>query len=307
GGNTAIDVVRTLVRGETTPILVYRRRKKDMPAFQHEVDLAIKEGVQIIELVSPLEIQQQKGGYLLTLQQMKISGRDDMDRANAVPDRSGKQTLSVRAVFCAIGAQAGESWYLPADTADKRLNLSHTTFTMDNRPVIFGGDLTNRIKSVADAIASGKEAAMALDIYFKKGWQAIEQTIDECRVGGGPSLSMEIYRSGDRKERNPHIVLFDEINTDYFESSPRVPTTCGRNDMPTAPEPALSTEAAMKEAERCFNCGICNDCDNCRLFCPEMAVKRGDTREINMDYCKGCGICMTECPRNAIVLEEEKI
>ena len=75
-----------------------------MPAFQHEVNMAIKEGVEIIELVAPLQIQEQKGGYLLTLQQMKTSGRDEMGRANVVPDGSGNQTLSVRNVFSAIGA-----------------------------------------------------------------------------------------------------------------------------------------------------------------------------------------------------------
>ena len=309
GGNTAVDVARSLVRAGTNPILVYRRRKKDMPAFQHEVNMAIKEGVEIIELVAPLQIQEQKGGYLLTLQQMKTSGRDEMGRANVVPYGSGNQTLSVRNVFSAIGAEAGKSWYLPADNTGKSLNLTHTVFTVDDRPVIFGGDLTNQIKSVADAIASGKQAAMALDIYFKKGWEAIEESIDDCRVGDGSSLSMEIYRSGDRKKRNPYIVLFDEINTDYFESSSRVPATHGRNDihLPTEPEPALPTEAAIKEAERCFNCGICNDCDNCWLFCPEVAVGRGEKRVIDLDYCKGCGICVVECPRNAIVLEEESI
>jgi Pyruvate/2-oxoacid:ferredoxin oxidoreductase delta subunit len=28
-------------------------------------------------------------------------------------------------------------------------------------------------------------------------------------------------------------------------------------------------------------------------------------RGINLDYCKGCGVCATECPRNAMSLEEE--
>jgi Pyruvate/2-oxoacid:ferredoxin oxidoreductase delta subunit len=28
-------------------------------------------------------------------------------------------------------------------------------------------------------------------------------------------------------------------------------------------------------------------------------------RKINMDFCKGCGVCVTECPRNAMALEEE--
>jgi Pyruvate/2-oxoacid:ferredoxin oxidoreductase delta subunit len=65
----------------------------------------------------------------------------------------------------------------------------------------------------------------------------------------------------------------------------------------------------MREAERCFNCGICNQCDNCRLFCPDMAVIRDQSprgRCINYDYCKGCGICVVECPRNAMTLEEEQ-
>ncbi len=70
----------------------------------------------------------------------------------------------------------------------------------------------------------------------------------------------------------------------------------------------------MREAERCFNCGICNQCDNCRLFCPDLAIIRDIDRPpaapqpqgrwIDYDYCKGCGICVVECPRNAMTLEE---
>jgi Pyruvate/2-oxoacid:ferredoxin oxidoreductase delta subunit len=71
-------------------------------------------------------------------------------------------------------------------------------------------------------------------------------------------------------------------------------------------EATLSNSAAKEEAKRCFNCGVCNACDFCRLFCPEMAVIIKKTeRRINMDYCKGCGVCVTECPRNAMALEEE--
>ena len=66
---------------------------------------------------------------------------------------------------------------------------------------------------------------------------------------------------------------------------------------------------AIQEAGRCFNCGICNQCDNCFLFCPDLAVVRDETdpqgRYINYDYCKGCGLCVVECPRNAMVLIEE--
>jgi len=72
-------------------------------------------------------------------------------------------------------------------------------------------------------------------------------------------------------------------------------------------ESTLSKSAATCEAQRCFNCGTCNACDYCRVFCPEVAIIAEKAhRLINLDYCKGCGICVTECPRNAMALEEDK-
>jgi Pyruvate/2-oxoacid:ferredoxin oxidoreductase delta subunit len=120
---------------------------------------------------------------------------------------------------------------------------------------------------------------------------------------------MEIYLSGRRKTRNPAIVPFSGINTDYFAPAERQAppvlspeTRCGSFE---EVEGAYGRDAAVQEASRCFNCGICNDCDNCRLFCPEVAIYIDGTRCINLDYCKGCGICVVECPRNAMTLEEE--
>ena len=71
-------------------------------------------------------------------------------------------------------------------------------------------------------------------------------------------------------------------------------------------EQTFSEKNLIIETGRCFNCGICNGCDNCRIFCPDVAVILDDAgRRINLDYCKGCGICVAECPRNAMALEEE--
>jgi 2-oxoacid:acceptor oxidoreductase delta subunit (pyruvate/2-ketoisovalerate family) len=179
--------------------------------------------------------------------------------------------------------------------------------------VVFGGDLTNRTKTVVHAVASGKAAAMALDTYFREGFTTIRTQLKNCTAGGSEVLSMEIYMGGERRLRNPHVVRYDEINTDYFHFAPRItqPRLLKNERLRSFEEIDLKISAnlAIREAERCFNCGICNRCDNCYLFCPDVAVIRELTRgerQVNYDYCKGCGLCVVECPRNAMTLEEEE-
>jgi NADPH-dependent glutamate synthase beta subunit-like oxidoreductase/Pyruvate/2-oxoacid:ferredoxin oxidoreductase delta subunit len=311
GGNTAIDVARSLVRLGMTTTLVYRRRKQDMPAFKDEVEKADKEGVSIMELYSPLEINEDDGEYVLSLQRMKTSGMEtDRGRARVVPDSRIMHHLRVRKIIVAIGAEPSATWQFPSRKNAETLCLSHCTFTTFKPPILFGGDLTNTTKSVTDAVASGKQAAMALDIFFKQGRHTIADRLNSCLVGNGPALSMECYMGGKRSIRNPHIVSNDGINLDYFFRAPRVESeSLGINNRLNSFEEIESTfspNQAMEETRRCFNCGICNACDNCRIFCPEIAViLQGAKRKINLDYCKGCGICVFECPRSAMDLEEE--
>ncbi|MBN1930566.1 MAG: FAD-dependent oxidoreductase [Desulfobacterales bacterium] len=312
GGNSAIDIARSLIRLGAKPIIVYRRRKQDMPAFEHEIKMALEEGVQIQELLSPVRIDQDGSDYILSLQEMKVGEQDADGRARVVPKDSKTQSLRVNQVFSAIGAEPDEVWKVPPEKIPEILTLSHCTITQQDLPIVFGGDLTNSNKSVTDAVASGKQAAMALDTLFQKGWENINDRLSECRVGNSPALSMEIYMGGDRKNRSRHIVAYNEVNIDYFQPCNRVvslsvplqKSICSFDEI----DHTLSTTGAMSEAQRCFNCGICNGCDNCRLFCPEVAVTLEDNkRQINFDYCKGCGICVVECPRSAMVIEEKKV
>jgi NADPH-dependent glutamate synthase beta subunit-like oxidoreductase len=317
GGNTAIDVARSLVRLGTSPLIVYRRRAEDMPAFEPEVAMAVEEGVRIMELVAPIRIRKRSGesssrrtDYELTLQQMKVSNKEINGRARVIPDGEKTKTVTVQSIFVAIGADADALWHFPESEASKTLTLSHCRFVEQNLPLVIGGDLTSPVKSVTDAIASGKQAAMALDTYLRHGTDAVESRLATCRVGAGPALSMDVYLENDRQNRTAHIVSYDEIVADYFQTAGRIsaPSLDAKQRIQSFAEieSTLDKKAALDEAARCFNCGICASCDYCRLYCPEMAVMvEKAQRSINMDYCKGCGVCATECPRNAMALEEE--
>jgi NADPH-dependent glutamate synthase beta subunit-like oxidoreductase len=317
GGNTAIDVARSLVRLGASPLIVYRRRIQDMPAFEPEVAMAAEEGVRIMELVTPIGIREAIGdspsalpGYELTLQKMKVDGKDISGRARVIPDDDATVTIAVQNVFVAIGAVAEDLWQFPGSEKSFDLPFSHCRLFDQKMPVVYGGDLTTPVKSVSDAIASGKQAAMALDTFFKDGLDAIEERLAGCRVGAGSALSMDVYLGKDRKQRTSHTVSYDEIVSDYFQPAARsVPSTLDADQRLRSfseIESTLKDAAARNEAARCFNCGICAACDYCRLYCPEMAVVvEKARRSINMDFCKGCGVCATECPRNAMALEEE--
>ena len=308
GGNTAIDVARSLVRLGSHPIILYRRRIEDMPAFGQEIGLAQQEGVDIRELTIPVRMDKDARGITLQLQKMAMDGFEtDSGRARVMPIQGEQETLLVQQVFTAIGAEADNSWQ--QSEHGSCLHLSHCTLTNDSFPVARGGDMVNQVLSVSDAVASGKQAAMAIDSCFQEGWAFVEKRLADCRVGQGPAVSMESYLMNDVPLwRHSQIVGYHDINTAYFLPADRIePMLDGpieRRASFSGYRSDFTTRSASDEAGRCFNCGICNDCDNCRLFCPETAVSVEDTRRIDMDYCKGCGLCVVECPRGAMTLEE---
>ncbi|MEJ2224707.1 MAG: FAD-dependent oxidoreductase [Syntrophobacterales bacterium] len=56
GGNVAIDVACTARRLGSEVTIVYRRSREEMPAFHHEIEQALCEGVEIVYLAAPLKV-----------------------------------------------------------------------------------------------------------------------------------------------------------------------------------------------------------------------------------------------------------
>lgn len=277
--------------------------------------MALEEGVEMRELLVPQSVRSQGGRYRLILRKMTIDGHDRDGRGRIVP--AGETTdIDVERVFTAVGAQAAQAWFEPPSDRRNTKVLSHCTLLWEDgaRPLLYGGDLVNETKNITQAIASGKQAAMALDTFFQKGPDAVEARLAACRVGDGPALSMEVYLGGPRRLRSSHVVQHEEINRDYFRfesrmTQPRLLAEERRHSFDEV-DLRISANLSMREAGRCFNCGLCNQCDNCYFFCPDVAVKRGKDmtdRHIDYDYCKGCGLCAAECPRNAVTLGKEDL
>ena len=56
--------------------------------------------------------------------------------------------------------------------------------------------------------------------------------------------------------------------------------------------------AAVVDAEKCVECGICVD------VCPADAISVNGKAEIDHEKCTGCGACVDECSQDAISLIE---
>ena len=310
GGNTAIDVARSVIRMGKKATILYRRSKEEMPAFEDEIVEAIEEGVKIRYLVNPMRIQQRDSLKRLECLRMELGEKDETGRRRPIPVPNSNFFIEADSVIIAAGEEIEVS-FLPKGVERKEgIVLTRRDGSTGIKGIFAGGDLTSNQRTVAHAIGSGKKAALAMDCYLRG--KDSEEAIQQILIGEGPSLSIFRYLQPEERKMNPHVVAFEELNMDYFEPSKRQKQSKGLAkkrirgfEEVTSP---LTEDRAVREAERCFSCGTCNECENCYVFCPDTSViKAGEmfSHQMDYDFCKGCGICLSECPRGAISFKEE--
>jgi NADPH-dependent glutamate synthase beta subunit-like oxidoreductase/Pyruvate/2-oxoacid:ferredoxin oxidoreductase delta subunit len=313
GGNTAVDAARAALRLGAKPLILYRRTREEMPAFASEVHEAEEEGIEISLLTSPVKVISQNGRIAqLECVKNRLGPPDEDGRRRPVEIKGSNYTLEVDQVISAIGEEADLS------SLSKRMGIRENTVPTDERGatqqtgIFAGGDITLQPHTVVHAIASGKRAAIFIDSHLRK--QKWEGLFEALRVGEKGSLSMKRYLQ-EEKERVPlsgKTVLLKDLNLDYFEYQKRLKMPKAKVSRRTGSfeevNLGFNEDTAVEESRRCFNCGVCNLCDNCYIFCPDVAIQKGKEGELNIidyDHCKGCGICMEECPRDVVVMEVE--
>jgi Pyruvate/2-oxoacid:ferredoxin oxidoreductase delta subunit len=135
------------------------------------------------------------------------------------------------------------------------------------------------------------------------------------RFGGSGNFSITRYRHDDpirRAKPVNEVVPFEQLNMAHFTGAPGKPDRHRsfeeRRSSFAEANLGLTTNEALAEARRCFNCGVCNMCELCLIFCPDVAIKRhpsGHGFSLSYKYCKGCGVCVEECPRGAMTMTRE--
>ncbi len=172
GGNTAIDSARTAVRlGASKVMILYRRTREMMPAYDIEIEEALHEGVELHELVSPVKFISDRRGSVSKIEcvRRQLSNFDNKGRRNTSHIEGSNFLVNVDKVITAVSQYAdlpfvpkGDIGVTPWGTFIVDKNTQMTTM-----PGVFaGGDVARGPDEVIRAIADGKKAAVSIDLYL---------------------------------------------------------------------------------------------------------------------------------------------
>lgn len=108
GGNTAMDVARAAIRvkGVENVRLVYRRTKRYMPADEEELREAIEDGVQFMELLAPIGVENGQ----LKCSVMELGEADESGRRAPV-DTGKVEYVPADTVIAAVGENIDGTLY----------------------------------------------------------------------------------------------------------------------------------------------------------------------------------------------------
>jgi len=136
-GNTAIDAVTQAKRlGALTSTIVYRRGEADMPCYDYEYELALKDGC----------------GFRFHCTPVEVVGRESGVVGLRVKTPDGEEVIPCDMVIKALG------------------QVKRTDFVIPDDPRVFiGGDCANGGAEIVNAAAEGKAAARRIDELVSRG------------------------------------------------------------------------------------------------------------------------------------------
>lgn len=266
GGNTAVDTARTALRlGAEEVWMLYRRSRAEMPASAEEVEQAEREGIHLEPLVQPIEVISKEGRIrALKCIRMQLGEPDASGRRRPIAIEGTEFDIECDMTIAAV-AQAPEISFLEPDHG-LAVDSRRRTFIVDertlatNQPGIFaGGDAVRGPAALIEAIAHGRRAALSVDRYLRN--QPLLSPREQR-----PLPTVELTDAEVREK-----VTRGEVTAAARVEVATLPPAERRRDFR---EVALTlTEGqALREAERCLQCGLCSECHLCVDVCKPEAI-----------------------------------
>ncbi|MBI5613254.1 MAG: NAD(P)-binding protein [Gammaproteobacteria bacterium] len=343
-GQTAHDVAVTAKKEGAEVILISRQPVEKMNAAKHEIDDAQREGVAIRGSMQPVKvILDEKTGRAKALRVVEL----DFSSGKPVEKPGTEMDLEADLIVSAIG-QAGNFEGLDGFDNGKGLINADKFYQVPGKQGFFVcGDII-RPHLLTTVIGQGSIAADSIDHYLKHEEMSKRPKVDvhhfnlldklretnltpkEFKPGGpdderpidrglrGTALEgkavggFAIHNYEDRGAAE--VVQSSELFLGHFPHLERLKRT---EIGPDAEQVlghfaermvGLDEKQTVEEAKRCMSCGLCFECDNCVIYCPQTAVKRTPKAESTMgryvytdyDLCIGCHICADVCPTGYI-------
>lgn len=151
-GNVAMDVARTAVRQHAKEVIImYRRGLEDVPASKHEVECAKIDGVKFEFYKQPIEITETGIKYL------------------ALDANNEEGFLEADSVFVSISQDPRN--YIAQSTQEiqvdgKGLLITDESGRTTMKGVFASGDVVTGARTVVEAVAFSKRAAVAIEEYI---------------------------------------------------------------------------------------------------------------------------------------------
>jgi dihydropyrimidine dehydrogenase (NAD+) subunit PreT len=157
GGNTAVDVAIEAKRlGANVSVLLYRRTEHEMPAYEHEVELARREGVEVRFLTSAVAFVGENRVEGVRCAEMRLGAPDESGRRRPEPVPGSEFVIQVDTVVKAIGQEPRSEFRALLESVDECGRTS-------NPRIVAAGDAVNGGASVVQAVREAKLAVSALD------------------------------------------------------------------------------------------------------------------------------------------------
>ena len=330
GGYVAHDSAYAALREGAEVTLTSLFPREQMTATEHEVEDALNEGVDIKYGVIPIAALLDADGRATALRMSECS--IDKDGRPAVVEGSEFE-IECDLIVSAIGQGGDLRGLEELDNGNGFIDADPLYHVAQRRGHFAAGDII-KPHLLTTAIGQASIAADSIDRFLANSEQASARPkvdvhhfnlldklresdlapdeYDHQQTWGTEKNKFAVHNYEDRGKHE--IISSDKLFLGHFGYLPRqTRASSGPNAEQVLNHFAerrigLDDDAAKKEAERCMSCGMCFECDNCVVYCPQDAVFRvkkdqstmGRYVDTDYDKCIGCHICAEVCPTGYI-------